>query len=117
MSIPTPWRSQAVPKDSTGATRTCPTSTTFKIAAIPADGVGKEVVAAGRSILDTLAAHSNGAFGFDWDEVAWGREDYARTGRMMAEDGLETLKNYDAVYFGAVGWPRVPDHITPWGCG
>ena len=88
---------------------------TYKIAAIPADGVGKEVVAAGRRVLDALAEHSNGAFGFTWDEFDWGSEYYARNGRMMAEDGLETLKRYDAIYFGAVGWPTVPDHITLWG--
>ena len=88
---------------------------TYKIAAIPADGVGKEVVAAGRRVLDALAEHSNGTFSFAWDEFDWGSEYYARTGRMMAEDGMETLKNYDAIYFGAVGWPTVPDHITLWG--
>ena len=82
---------------------------TYKIAAIPADGVGKEVVAAGRRVLDALAEHSNGTFAFAWDEFDWGSEYYARNGRMMAEDGLETLKNYDAIYFGAVGWPTVPD--------
>jgi tartrate dehydrogenase/decarboxylase/D-malate dehydrogenase len=88
---------------------------TYKIAAIPADGVGKEVVAAGRRVLDALAKNSNGRFAFTWDEFDWGSEYYARTGRMMAEDGLETLKNYDAIYFGAVGWPTVPDHVTLWG--
>lgn len=54
---------------------------TYKIAAIPADGVGKEVVAAGRRVLDALAEPSNGAFGFAWDEFDWGSEYYARTGR------------------------------------
>ena len=88
---------------------------TFRIAAIPADGVGKEVVAAGRRVLDSLASASNGRFTFTWEEFDWGSEYYARTGRMMAEDGLETLKGYDAIYFGAVGWPTVPDHISLWG--
>ena len=88
---------------------------TFRIAAIPADGVGKEVVAAGRRVLDSLASASNGRFAFTWEEFDWGSEYYARTGRMMAEDGLETLKGYDAIYFGAVGWPTVPDHISLWG--
>jgi tartrate dehydrogenase/decarboxylase / D-malate dehydrogenase len=86
---------------------------TFRIAAIPADGVGKEVVAAGRDVLDALAAGS--AFAFCWQEFGWGCEYYARTGRMMAEDGLEVLKDFDAIYFGAVGWPGVPDHISLWG--
>ncbi len=87
----------------------------FKIAAIPADGVGQEVVAAGREVLDALAAGSAGAFGFDWQEFGWGCEYYARTGRMMAEDGLEVLRDFDAIYFGAVGWPSVPDHVSLWG--
>src|SRR3954465_12965133 len=88
---------------------------TFKIAAIPADGVGKEVVAAGRRVLDFLAAESGGAFAFDWTEFGWGSEYYAEHGRMMAEDGLETLKPFDAIYFGAVGWENVPDHVSLWG--
>ena len=88
---------------------------TFKIAAIPADGVGVEVVAAGRKVLDALAAASNGAFAFDWTEFPWGSDYYAEHGRMMAEDGLEVLKDFDAIYFGAVGWPTVPDHVSLWG--
>ena len=87
----------------------------FRIAAIPADGVGREVVAAGREVLDALAAGSGGAFAFDWHEFGWGCEYYARTGRMMAEDGLTVLREFDAIYFGAVGWPGVPDHISLWG--
>ena len=87
----------------------------FRIAAIPADGVGPEVVAAGREVLDALAAGSGGAFAFDWQEFGWGCEYYARTGRMMAEDGLAVLKDFDAIYFGAVGWPGVPDHVSLWG--
>jgi tartrate dehydrogenase/decarboxylase / D-malate dehydrogenase len=88
---------------------------TFKIAAIPADGVGKEVVAAGRRVLDTLAAQSEGEFAFDWEEFPWGCEYYEQTGKMMADDGLDTLKAFDAIYFGAVGWRNVPDHISLWG--
>src|ERR1700754_992816 len=88
---------------------------TFKIAAIPADGVGKEVVAAGRRVLDTLAAQSEGKFAFAWEEFPWGSEYYEQTGKMMADDGLDTLKSFDAIYFGAVGWHNVPDHISLWG--
>ncbi len=88
---------------------------TYRIATIPADGVGREVVAAGRRVLDHVAEQSNGEFRFQWDEFDWGSEYYARTGRMMAEDGLDTLKDYDAIYFGAVGWRNVPDHISLWG--
>ena len=67
------------------------------------------------TVLDALAAGSGGAFAFDWQEFGWGCEYYARTGRMMAEDGLAVLKDFDAIYFGAVGWPGVPDHISLWG--
>ena len=88
---------------------------TFKIASIPADGVGKEVVAAGRRVLDTLAADSNGAFAFEWTEFPWGSEYYDQTGQMMPADGLATLKPFDAIYFGAVGWENVPDHVSLWG--
>jgi tartrate dehydrogenase/decarboxylase/D-malate dehydrogenase len=87
----------------------------YKIAAIPADGVGAEVVAAGRAVLDALAAASGGAFAFEWTEFPWGCGYYQKTGRMMAADGLEVLRHFDAIYFGAVGWPTVPDHISLWG--
>lgn len=90
-------------------------SQVFRIASIPADGVGKEVIAAGRQVLDFVAEQSGGQFSFQWDDFDWGSEYYARTGRMMAEDGLDTLKDYDAIYFGAVGWRNVPDHISLWG--
>ncbi|WP_123971270.1 isocitrate/isopropylmalate family dehydrogenase [Streptomyces sp. Ag109_O5-1] len=80
-----------------------------------ADGVGKEVVAAGRAVLDALAADSGRAFAFAWEEFPWGCEYYERTGKMMDEDGLDRLKDCDAIYFGAVGWPTVPDHISLWG--
>ena len=88
---------------------------TFRIAAIPADGVGTEVVAAGRAVLDALATASDGGFAFAWTEFPWGCGYYEKTGRMMDEDGLEVLKDFDAIYFGAVGWPSVPDHISLWG--
>ncbi|GAB97536.1 tartrate dehydrogenase/decarboxylase/D-malate dehydrogenase [Kineosphaera limosa] len=90
-------------------------STTYSIATIPADGVGKEVVASGRAVLDALAEGSQGAFDFDFVEYPWGTEYYQEHGVMMDPDGLEDLKKHDAIYFGAVGWPDVPDHITLWG--
>ena len=91
------------------------TERVLKIAAIPADGVGVEVVASGRRVLDAIAAQSNGVYSFAWDEFDWGSDYYARTGRMMAADGLSTLSGYDAIYFGAVGWSNVPDHTSLWG--
>jgi tartrate dehydrogenase/decarboxylase/D-malate dehydrogenase len=90
-------------------------SRTLRVAVIPGDGVGREVVAAGREVLGALAAGSAGAFAFDWHEFDWGCAYYGRTGRMMAEDGLAVLKEFDAIYFGAVGWPGVPDHVSLWG--
>jgi tartrate dehydrogenase/decarboxylase / D-malate dehydrogenase len=72
------------------------------------------VVAAGRKVLDALAA-GRGTFAIDWQEFGRGCEYYARTGRMMAEDGLTVLRDFDAIYFGAVGWPGVPDHVSLWG--
>jgi tartrate dehydrogenase/decarboxylase/D-malate dehydrogenase len=88
---------------------------TLRIATIPADGVGIEVVESGRAVLDALAAHSAGRFDFGWREFPWGSAYYAEHGRMMADDGLEQLKDFDAIYFGAVGWPNVPDHVSLWG--
>ncbi|GAA3684571.1 tartrate dehydrogenase [Arthrobacter ginkgonis] len=87
----------------------------FKIASIPADGVGKEVVAAGRRVLDVLQEQSNGQFAFEWTEFPWGCEYYAKHGIMMDPNGLETLKAFDSIYFGAVGWENVPDHTSLWG--
>jgi tartrate dehydrogenase/decarboxylase/D-malate dehydrogenase len=87
----------------------------FSIASIPADGVGKEVVSAGRRVLDAVAENSGGKFAFDWTEFPWGCGYYEETGQMMDPKGLETLKNFDAIYFGAVGWENVPDHISLWG--
>ncbi|MCX5257050.1 tartrate dehydrogenase [Streptomyces canus] len=91
---------------------------TFRIAAIPADGVGKEVVAAGRAVLDALTDTSKSSaapFAFAWEEFPWGCDFYERTGKMIDDDGLERLKDFDAIYFGAVGWPTVPDHVSLWG--
>jgi tartrate dehydrogenase/decarboxylase/D-malate dehydrogenase len=88
---------------------------TYKIATIPADGIGVEVIAAGRTVLDRLAETSDGAFKIEWTEFPWGCDYYRRTGRMMDADGLTVLRDFDAIYFGAVGWPGVPDHVSLWG--
>ncbi|WP_148571949.1 tartrate dehydrogenase [Nocardioides caldifontis] len=87
----------------------------FQIACIPGDGVGPEVVNAGRAVLDALAAESGGEFAFDWTSFDWGSEYYQRHGQMMPDDGLERLREHDAIYFGAVGWENVPDHVSLWG--
>lgn len=85
-----------------------------RIAAIPGDGIGKEVIPAGLRVLRALAARC-GDFELRVDEFPWGSGYYLQTGRMMPDDGLEILREYAAIYFGAVGDPRIPDHITLWG--
>ena len=91
------------------------TKTSFHIAVIPGDGIGQEVVPEGLRVLQQLAACSDGALEFEFEVFPWGCEHYLRTGKMMDDDGLERLAPCDAIYFGAVGWPGVPDHISLWG--
>ena len=86
----------------------------FKIASIPADGIGPEVIAAGIKALEAVVAR-NPENQFSFTHFNWGSDYYKQHGKMMPEDGLETLKGFDAIYFGAVGAPDVPDHITLWG--
>jgi tartrate dehydrogenase/decarboxylase/D-malate dehydrogenase len=86
----------------------------FSIAAIPADGIGKEVIAAGLTVLETLQTRA-GDFRLNVTSFPWGSDYYRETGRMMAEDGLETLRGFDAIFFGAVGDPDLPDDLTLWG--
>ncbi len=85
-----------------------------KIAAIPADGIGPEVISAGVRVLEALAQRT-GDVRFAIETFDWGSDYYKRHGVMMPADGLDTLKAFDAIYFGAVGAPDVPDHITLWG--
>jgi tartrate dehydrogenase/decarboxylase/D-malate dehydrogenase len=82
---------------------------TYRIALLPGDGIGKEVVPAGVRVLEAAA---RGEFRLEFTSFDWGCELYLRTGRMMPEDGLERLRPLDAVYLGAIGDPRVPDHIS-----
>jgi tartrate dehydrogenase/decarboxylase/D-malate dehydrogenase len=88
---------------------------TFRIAVIPGDGIGKEVVPVGLHVLEALQATSNGTLAFEFEWFPWGCEYYLTHGAMMAPDGLDRLREFDAIYFGAVGWPEVPDHIALWG--
>lgn len=83
----------------------------YKIAVIGGDGVGPEVTGAARQVLEHIAALDK-SLSFQFDPFPWGCEYYLKTGRMMPEDGLETLKRYDAILLGAVGSPSVPDHIS-----
>ena len=87
--------------------------TTYKIALIPGDGIGKEVVPEGVRVLEAAAAKFG--FSFHWDDFDWSCETYHKTGAMMPEDGLDQIRGHDAVYLGAVGYPGVPDHISLWG--
>jgi len=89
--------------------------TIYRIAVIPGDGIGKEVVPEGVRVLEHLAANSRGRIRFDYESFPWGCDYYLSTGRMMDADGLDRLTAFDAIYFGAVGWPGVPDHVSLWG--
>ena len=84
-----------------------------RIAVIPGDGIGKEVVPEGIRVLDAVGRK----FGieFSWDHYTWSCETYAQEGYMMPPDGLETISEHDGIFLGAVGFPGVPDHISLWG--
>ena len=87
---------------------------TYKIATIPADGIGMEVISAGVQVLKSLANRFP-ELRFEFKHFDWGSDYYRQHGEMMPNDGLDTLKGFDAIYFGAVGDPDIPDHITLWG--
>ena len=87
---------------------------TYRIAAIPADGIGPEVIGAGIEVLAALA-RVDGGFTLDVAHFDWGSERYKSVGSLMPQDGAEQLKAFDAIFFGSVGAPDVPDHITLWG--
>jgi len=86
---------------------------TLRIAVIPGDGIGKEVIPEGMRALETAGALRG--VSFDWTEFGWSCRTWHDTGRMMPEDGIEQLRGFDAVYLGAVGFPGVPDHVSLWG--
>jgi len=85
----------------------------IKVAVIPGDGIGKEVMPEGMRALE--AAGSKHGIAFAWKNFDWSCETYLKTGRMMPEDGIDQLRPHDAVYLGAVGFPTVPDHESLWG--
>ncbi len=87
---------------------------TYAIATIPGDGIGKEVVPAGRKVLEALAA-SSGALHFEFENFDWGADHFRRHGVMMPDDGLDALLPKDAILFGSAGDPHIPDHVTLWG--
>ena len=82
-----------------------------KIAVVPGDGIGPEVMAECVKVLKAVA-EMDGSFGFEFTTYPWGCEYYLKTGEMMPEDGMEILKGYEAILLGAVGFPGVPDHIS-----
>ncbi len=85
----------------------------YKIAVIPGDGIGPEVISEGVKVLKKVA-ELDGSFEFEFTQFPWGCEYYLEKGEMMPKDGIETLLDYDAIFLGAVGAPGVPDHISLW---
>lgn len=88
--------------------------TTYRIAMVPGDGIGKEVVPAGRRVLETLA-RALGSFELEFEHFDWGGDYYRRHGLMMPDSGLDALRTKDAILFGSAGDRDIPDHITLWG--
>jgi len=86
----------------------------YKIATIPGDGIGKEVIPAGRKILQAIA-DASAALSFEFEDFDWGGDYYQTHGVMMPDDGLNALRDKDAILFGSAGHPDIPDHITLWG--
>lgn len=87
---------------------------TYRIATIPGDGIGKEVIPAARKALEALATTQN-AFQFEFEDFDWGGDHYRKHSVMMPEDGLDALRDKDGILFGSAGDPDIPDHITLWG--
>ncbi len=87
---------------------------TYRIALVAGDGIGKEVIPAGRRVLEALEA-SESDFKFEFESFPWGGDYYRAHGEMMPGDGLDALRGKDAILFGSAGDPDIPDHITLWG--
>jgi tartrate dehydrogenase len=86
----------------------------YRIASIPGDGIGAEVVSAAIQVLKALTAKLK-TFTLEFDHIPWGTDYYKRTGSYVDADVLDRLRGYDATLFGSVGAPDVPDHISLWG--
>jgi tartrate dehydrogenase/decarboxylase/D-malate dehydrogenase len=86
---------------------------TYRIAAIPGDGIGNEVIPAGIEVLEALAATQG--FALSFERFDWSSKRYLETGAYIPDGGLEQLKGFDAIFFGAVGAAEVPDHVSLWG--
>lgn len=86
----------------------------YRIAAIPGDGIGPEVIEAGLEVLEALSQRL-GSFALEVENFDWGSDRYHREGRFMPEDGADRLRDFDAILFGSVGAPDVPDHLSLWG--
>lgn len=84
----------------------------YRVALIPGDGIGREVLSEGVKVMEAAARRFD--FEFSWSEFDWSCERFHRVGEIMPTDGLEQLRNFDAIYFGAVGFPGVPDHVSLW---
>jgi tartrate dehydrogenase/decarboxylase/D-malate dehydrogenase len=85
----------------------------YSLAVIPGDGIGREVVPEGLRVLDALSKRFG--FALHYAHFDWSCETYKSTGKMMPDGGLEQLRQHDAIFLGAVGFPGVPDHISLWG--
>ena len=88
-------------------------SNSMRIAVIAGDGIGREVVPEGIRVLEAVGAKFG--LSYTWDEFDWSCERFHKTGQMMPADGLDQIRNHDAIYLGAVGYPGVPDHVSLWG--
>ncbi len=86
----------------------------YRIGCIPGDGIGKEVIPSGQTVLEALAAAAN-TFRFEFESFGWGGDWYRAHGEMMPQDGLNAIRHKDALLFGSAGDPNIPDHITLWG--
>jgi tartrate dehydrogenase/decarboxylase/D-malate dehydrogenase len=93
-----------------GLASSSPAVNTYRIASIPGDGIGNEVIPAGIEVLKKLAD----GFRLEFEHFDWSSKRYLETGAYIPAGGLEKLKAFDAIFFGAVGAPEVPDHVSLW---